>query len=101
MNGEVSSGSRGFLGSPLGAGGGELLGLFEAVAVGFDVDDLGTVDEAVDEGDDAGGVGEDLVPLGEGLVGAEQDGLACVVAAGDDLEEEVVVAAVVGQVSDL
>jgi hypothetical protein len=98
VNGEVGSGSWGFLGSPLGAGGGERLGLLEAVAVGLDVDDLGAMDEAVDEGVDAGGVGEDPVPLGEGLVGAEQDGLAGVVAAGDDLEEEIGIATVVGQV---
>ena len=37
----------------------KLLGLFEAVAVGFDVDDLGAVDEAIDQPDDAGGVRKD------------------------------------------
>jgi hypothetical protein len=84
-----------------GAGGVELLGFFEAVALGVDVDDLGAVDEAVDERDDAGGVREDLAPFGEGLVGAEQNGLLRVVAAGDDLEEKVGVAAVVGEVADL
>jgi hypothetical protein len=47
----------------LGAGGAQFLGFFEAVALGVDVDDLGAVDEAVDEGDDAGGVGEDLAQL--------------------------------------
>jgi hypothetical protein len=31
-------------------------------------DDLGAVHQPVDEGDHAGGVGEDLVPLAEGLV---------------------------------
>jgi hypothetical protein len=52
------------------------------------------VDQAVDEGDDAGGVGKDLVPFGEGLVGAEQNGFGCVVSPGNDLEEEVGIAAV-------
>src|SRR5689334_902613 len=95
------SGSWGFLGPALGASGGQFLSFLEAVAVGFDVDDLGAVDEAIDEGDDTGGVGEDLVPLGEGLVGAEQNRLAGVVAPRDDLEEEVGVAAIIGQVPDL
>ena len=94
---EDGSGRRGFSASPFGACGGELLGLFETVAIGLDIDDLGAVDEAIDEGDHAGGVGEDLVPFGEGLVGAKQDGLSCVVAPSDDLEEEVGIAAVVGQ----
>jgi hypothetical protein len=85
----------------LGASGAELLGLLEAVTFGVDVDDLGAVDEAVDEGDDAGGVREDLAPRRERLVGAEQDGALGVVTAGDDLEEEVRVAAVVREVADL
>ena len=66
------SGSWGLLRPALSASGGELLGLLEAVAVGFDVDHLGAVDEAIDEGDDAGGVGEDLAPFGERLVGAQE-----------------------------
>src|SRR5687767_11039835 len=59
------------------------------------------MDEAIDEGDGAGSVREDLSPVVEGLVGAEQDGLGGVVATGDDLEEEVGVAAAVGEVADL
>src|SRR4051812_41616651 len=85
----------------LGASGVELLGFLEAVALGVDVDDLRAVDEAIYEGDDAGGVREDLAPRGEGLVGTEEDGLVDVVATGDDLEEEIGVAAVVGEVADL
>jgi hypothetical protein len=83
------------LAAALGAGGAELFGFLEAVALGFDFDDLGAVDEAVDEGDDAGGVGEDLAPFGEGLVGAEEQRSVGVVATSDDLEQEVGVAAVV------
>ena len=43
-----------------------LFGLLAAVGIAVDGDDLGVVDEAVDQGDDAGGVGEGLAPLGEG-----------------------------------
>ena len=57
-----------------------LLGLLEAVGIAFDGDDLGVVDEAVDQRDDAGGVGKDLPPLGKGAVG--DDGAAGEVAAG-------------------
>ncbi|MCP4409410.1 MAG: hypothetical protein GY807_17005 [Gammaproteobacteria bacterium] len=44
---------------------GAFLGLFEAKGFGFDREGLGMMDEAVDQRDDASGVGEDLVPLGE------------------------------------
>lgn len=59
------------------------------------------MDEAIDEGDDAGGVGEDLAPSSEGLVGGEEDGGVCGVAPGDDLEEEVCVSLMAGEVSNL
>ena len=39
-------------------------GLLEAVGLALEGDDLGVADEAVDQGDHAGGVGEDLAPLG-------------------------------------
>jgi hypothetical protein len=48
----------------LGAGCRELFGFFEAVAVGFDLNDRGAVDEPIDVGYDAGGVGKDLPPFG-------------------------------------
>ena len=44
------------------------LGFLAAVGVAVDGDDLGVVDEPVDEGDKAGGVWEGLAPLGEGAV---------------------------------
>jgi hypothetical protein len=47
-----------------------------------------------------GGGGKDLVPLGKGLVGGDEDGLG-VVAAGDELKEQVGVAVVIGEVADL
>lgn len=84
-----------------GLGGGAFLGFLEAVAVAVDLDDLGAVDEAVDQGDGAGRMGEHLGPLGESLVGADEDGALCLVASSDDLEEEVGIAVVVGEVPDL
>lgn len=69
------------LGAPLfGAGCVELLGLLQAVALGIDLDDLGSVDEAVDESDHAGGVWEDLAPFGECLIGAQEQWSVRVVA---------------------
>ena len=57
------------------------------------------MDEAVDEGDDAGGGGEHVGPLREGFVGRENR--QGEIPAGDDLEEEVGIAIVVVEVSDL
>ena len=47
-----------------------------------------------------GGVGEDLVPFREGLVGGD-DRRALLIPAGDDFEEQIGVAGVVGQVPEL
>ena len=74
------------------------LGGAPAVALPFDRDDLGVVDEAVDEGDRAAGVGEDGRPVGEGQIGREHETLSFVPAA-DDLEEQVGGAGVVGEVA--
>ena len=54
----------------------------------LDGDDLGIVDQAIDERDDAGGIWEDLAPLGEWSVGGHQ-GRGLLVAAADQLEHEV------------
>jgi hypothetical protein len=72
----------------------------EAVGFAFDGEDLGIVDEAVDQGDDAGGVGEDLVPFCERPVGGHDRALV-LVAAADELEQQVGMAVGVGQVADL
>ena len=79
---------------------GALGGLFEAIGLAVDGDDLGIVDEAVDHGDDAGGVGEDLVPVGEVAIGGDQ-GAFGLVSSADELEQEVGVAVGVGEVPDL
>ena len=48
--------------------GGLLIGLAQSIALAVKLDHLETVDEAVDEGDDAGGGGEHVGPLREGFV---------------------------------
>ena len=58
------------------------------------------MDEAVDEGDDAGGVGEGFAPLGEGPVCVDYGG-ALLAAAGDDIEQQIGMAIAIGEVADL
>ena len=68
------------------ARGGACLGGTASVAVGVHFQDDGVVDEAVDGGDRHGGIGEDVVPGAERLVGGDQQG-AALVASTDQLEE--------------
>jgi hypothetical protein len=79
---------------------GSFAGFFEAIGFAVDGNDLGVVDEAVDEGDDAGGVGEDLAPFGEGTVGGDE-GAFLLVAAADEFEQQIGMAVGIGEVSDL
>ena len=79
---------------------GSPLCFFEAVGLAVDGQDLGVVDEAVDQRDDAGSVGEDLAPLGERAVGCD-DGAVALVTAADELEQEIGVAVGIGEISDL
>ena len=62
--------------------------VFEPVAVAFEGDDLGVVDEAVDHGGGDDVVAEDLAPAAERLV-AGDDQAGPFVAGGDELEEQV------------
>jgi hypothetical protein len=55
--------------------------VFEAVAVAFEAEDLGVVDEAVDHCGGGDLVAEDLAPGREGLVGGDDQGGAFVAAA--------------------
>ena len=64
------------------------LGVLEPVAVAFEGQDVGVVDDAVDHGGGDGVVAEDVAPAGEGQV-AGQDDRGVLVAAGDELEEQV------------
>ena len=53
----------------------------EPVAVAADVDDGGAVEQPVEGGGSHDGIsGEDLAPVGEGLVAGEHDGLLFLVA---------------------
>jgi len=58
------------------------------------------MDKAVDEGDDTGSIGEDLAPLGEGPIGGD-DGAGLLIAATDELEQEVGMTIGVGEIADL
>jgi hypothetical protein len=62
------------------------------VAVSADVDDGGSVKQAVERGGGHDGVvGEDLAPVGEGFIAGEDDGLAFLVAFAYGLEEQTAV----------
>ena len=76
------------------------LGLLEPIGFALDRDDLGVVNQTVDQGDDAGGIGEDLTPLGEGSVGRDEGGFF-LIAAANDLEQQVGVAIAIGKLTHL
>lgn len=50
------------------------IGFFEAEGVPFQVHNLRPVNQAVDEGHDAAGIGEHLLPVCERFVGRQDDG---------------------------
>src|SRR5271170_5493269 len=68
--------------------------------MGYDVEDVAVLREAVDESDDAGGAREDGAPVLEGEVGRD-DSARALVAATDDAVEQVPRASVAGEVSQL
>ena len=74
--------------------------VFEPVAVAFEGDDFGVVDEAVDHGGGDDVVAEDLAPAAERLV-AGDDQAGPFVAGGDELEEQVGGFGFEGDVADL
>ena len=67
---------------------GAFLRLLEAIGFALDGEDLGVVDQAIDHGDDAGGVWKDLAPFGEGPVGGD-DRAVVLVSAADHLEQQI------------
>ena len=91
-------GRRGWAGSAwwghllAGAGGGESVGL------GAGVDDVGVEGEPVDDGGGQSGVGEGVAPLAERGVRSAGDG-GSFLAGGDDLEEQLILADVGGEVA--
>ena len=76
--------------SVVGRGGGDAaeVSVFEAVAVPFEGDDFGVVDEPVDHGGCDDVVAEPFAPAAEGFV-RRDDQRGPLVAAGDQLEEQV------------
>ena len=72
----------------------------EPVAVALDVDDLAVVQQAVEDRGGDHGIPEEFLPVGEAFVGGD-DGGAALVAVGDELEEQIRLAAVDGQVAHL
>lgn len=82
----------------LAAGGGFLFAFADAVTLAVQDHDFGMVSEAVEQGGDAGGVGEDLVPFFEGSIGGNGDSLIFV-ALIDHRVEQVRGVAVVGKVA--
>src|SRR4051794_41927788 len=58
------------------------------------------MDKTVDQRDDAGRGGKDLMPFGEGAVGSD-DGALGLVAAADEFEHQVGMPVGVGEVADL
>src|ERR1051326_4086498 len=77
-----------------------LLGLTEPIALALDGDDVGVVDDAVDERGGAGRVGEDRGPVVEGEIRGEHKALL-LVAPAHHLEEQIGVAVIEGEVSYL
>ena len=65
-----------------------LPGLLPAIGIAINDDELGVVDEAVDQGDEAGGVPEGFAPLGQRAVGVDCGG-ALARAAGNDTEQQI------------
>src|SRR6266404_3560866 len=100
MAGFLSSFRRFFTGTGFRIASGAFLGFFEAIAFPLEIQQFGFMHESIDESDDAAGIREDLGPFAERLVRRDNDGIA-LVAASDDLEEQVRVARVIGQISDL
>ena len=59
----------------------------------------GVMHQPVDQGDHAGGIGEDFIPFAEGTVGGN-DGGALFIASVDDFEQQVCMPVAVGQIAD-
>src|SRR5450759_4360124 len=76
-----------------------LFGFFEAVGLALDRDDFGAMHEPIGKPDDAPCAGENLLPLGERLVGGNDSALLFV-APVDQFEEQVRVAIGVREVPD-
>src|SRR3989304_1742485 len=83
-----------------GLAGGAFLGLLGAIGITLDLEDLGVVQQAVDQRRHGADIGEHLIPFGEGLVGGQEDGAALVTPA-DHLEEQIRGPTVIGEIAHL
>ena len=77
---------------------GALLSFLETIAVTGQGEDLRAMHETINEGDDAGGGGEDLVPFAKWLVGRQDHGAVELITACNHLEEQIGITCVVRQV---
>ena len=78
--------------------GGFQLAFPDAVGCAFNQGDVGMMSEAIQQRGDAGGVGENGVPVFEGLVGGQQNRIAFI-AVVNHFEEQVGGVGVVSQIS--
>ena len=69
---------------------GALFGIVHAIGLTLDDDDLRVVHEPVNDGHDAGRVGEHLAPFSEWSVGGDDSGLELVTTV-DDVEQQICV----------
>ena len=72
----------------------------DAIGSAFDQGDVGMMSETIQQRGDAGGVGENGVPVFESLVGSQQNRIA-LIAVVNDFEEKVGGVGVVSQISTL
>ena len=78
----------------------KFLAFLETIRLAFDVDDSAVMQDTIEDSGGNGDIGKDLVPLGEGLIGRE-DGGGLLIAACNQLEEEVGALNVHGKIADL
>ena len=71
-----------------------------SVALDVHLEDGRVMDEAVDRGERHGGIGEDLAPLAERLVGGDEHG-AAFVAGADELEQDAGLGLILGDVGEI
>ncbi len=83
----------------IAAGSGLQLAFAEAIALAFNDEEIDVVREAVDEGGDASGIGENGVPVLEDEIGGDDDRAAFVTAI-DDFEEQVGSTGVVREITN-
>src|SRR5690242_18523943 len=79
---------------------GPLLSFLESIAVASDGKNLRAVHESIDERDNAGGIGEHLIPFAEGFVCREHRG-SLLISSRNHLKEQIGVARVIRQIADL